>query len=423
MFYCYRASTFFTGIILMVLGSFSCDTSQPDKKIDTDTLSIYNKMDSTNNNILLMPVLIKGLWGYMDTSGQIVISPKYTVANGFTENLAAVKNDTLWGFIDRKGNWKISPAFDSCQPFFGGMAGVMTKGLWGFIDKSGTPKISEQYSAVKPFSEGLSAVSDGKKWGFINEDNTEVIPFKYDNVYLSFYKNRASVLLSKKVQFIDNKGQQAAEEFPLVYRIGLASCRGDNGKMGWVNEEGIFVIQPQYFIAGNFSEGLAGAGKLNELVGFIDTVGKMVISPSYLMVGEFNVGLAPAQDGASMKWGFIDKQNKWIIAPQFFTASNFSGDCAPASTRENEWRLVDRQGQFKSDIYLDIVSIKHGLTLSGADAVVNSLRRQDVPFSVLGSESNIEDLYWAQNDAGWIVIDSKGKKILESSQPMRAAFN
>lgn len=46
-----------------------------------------------------------GLWGFVDTEGDIVIEPKYTNAMSFSNGLAAVCNeDGYWGFIDEEDN-------------------------------------------------------------------------------------------------------------------------------------------------------------------------------------------------------------------------------------------------------------------------------------------------------------------------------
>ena len=87
---------------------------------------------------------------------------------------------------------------------------------------------------------------------------------------------------------------------------------------------GKFVINPQFDIALDFSEGLAPV-RIGEIRtgewGFIDKQGKIVINPQFDSARSFSEGLAAVSiDGKS---GFIDKQGKFVINPQFGDADNF----------------------------------------------------------------------------------------------------
>src|SRR3990170_1437960 len=56
--------------------------------------------------------------------------------------------------------------------------------------------------------------------------------------------------------------------------------------------------------------------------GFIDKTGKYVINPQFDYVFSFSEGLARVRLGG--KWGFIDKTGKYVINPQFDGADSFS---------------------------------------------------------------------------------------------------
>lgn len=63
-------------------------------------------------------------WGFMDTSGQIVIPPRFASVMGFSEGLAAVRSGGAWGFIDTTGQFVIPPTLSSCGSFHEGRAWV-----------------------------------------------------------------------------------------------------------------------------------------------------------------------------------------------------------------------------------------------------------------------------------------------------------
>lgn len=415
-------------VVSITFGLYSCTYStKTENKID---YPIDKEEDMTDSNILeslLMPYYSKGKWGFIDTTGQLIIPTSYKSVYGFTEGVAAVKVDSSWGYINKSGQWVIRPDFDSCQPFFGNKAAVMRENQWGFIDGKGDQSIPFQYNHVKPFSEGLAAVSDGNKWGFIDTNNILIINFIYDDVFSGFYNEKAIVIFRGEPFSIDREGKQYPPlKEPLIFSMGLAMKTGSNGKKGYIDVSGNFIIEPSYFIAGKFSEGLASVGVIHEPVGIIDTSGKMVIPPTYMMVGEFNGGMAPAQDYDNMNWGFIDKRGKWVILPEYFNAEDFSGDCAPVSKNEHEWQLINRKGEFVTDIYKDIVAVKSGLSLPGglpAFGNVKGLIRKDAPLALLVNETEFENLFWALTDDGWIIIDSEDQKVISEPQPRRVAFN
>lgn len=58
-------------------------------------------------------------------------------ANEFSEGLAAVRIGGLWGFVDRSGVLKITPRFTRADNFWHGLARVAWPGGHGYIDKTG----------------------------------------------------------------------------------------------------------------------------------------------------------------------------------------------------------------------------------------------------------------------------------------------
>ena len=80
-----------------------------------------------------------GVWGYIDTHGIMVISPRYTAAGEYTQDRAPVQDSSgKWGYID-KGGMEITPfMFDEAGPFALGAALVRTGDVVGVVDRSGT---------------------------------------------------------------------------------------------------------------------------------------------------------------------------------------------------------------------------------------------------------------------------------------------
>jgi hypothetical protein len=65
-------------------------------------------------------VRIDGRYGYIDTTGRVVIAPQYEAAGPFTGNFAEVRVDGRSGAIDRTGRFVVPAEFDRLVPFTGG---------------------------------------------------------------------------------------------------------------------------------------------------------------------------------------------------------------------------------------------------------------------------------------------------------------
>ena len=221
-------------------------------------------------------------YGYIDTSGKMVIPSQFESAEEFSEGLAGVAwaGTNMASFL--VGVSSTGPARLLCLPRLSiwkflrwlGPSKVGQVNKWGYVDKTGKMVIPPQFDWGGKFSEGLAVV----KWG-------------------------------KNVGYIDKTGKM--------------------------------VISPQFDGGGSFNEGLA-AVKLKEKWGFIDKTGKLAIplqfdwaaGPWVTGTWGFSDGLAPVQQGK--KWGFIDKNGKMVIPPRYNGALKFSEGLAAVEIGEED---------------------------------------------------------------------------------------
>src|SRR5216683_6392390 len=100
-------------LVLLCLGFVGCTQNTPSS---TSAASAMPSVDSKYP--ILLPVTVSGKWGYVNTSGQIVINPQFDNANEFHEGRASVclgspcswwisdtdkPDNTHWGYIDTSG--------------------------------------------------------------------------------------------------------------------------------------------------------------------------------------------------------------------------------------------------------------------------------------------------------------------------------
>ena len=234
----------------------------------------------------------ENLWGYIDTSGEFAISPRFeTFPNGyvypFSDGLAMIKVKGRFGYIDRSGEFVIKPQFLDGSSFVDGMARVVTEGpciyfpdgacpsprvpggisgKWDYppckftyIDKTGRVITEARFDYARDFSEGLAPVRIGTRWGFIDKTGTVVIEPKFED----------------------------AEPFS----SGLARIR-EGELYGYADKSGSIKVTPRYKYAEDFSEGFAVVSHNADRYFYIDAKGNRTIPGEFAAASPFFKGLA-----------------------------------------------------------------------------------------------------------------------------------
>ena len=76
-------------------------------------------------------------WGFIDTTGNVVVAPKYNEVTNFNDGLARVRIGQRWGLIDTKGTVLRKPTFQSIGEFVNGVAPVLLEGKEYYINTEG----------------------------------------------------------------------------------------------------------------------------------------------------------------------------------------------------------------------------------------------------------------------------------------------
>lgn len=142
-------------------------------------------------------------FGYINTAGKIVISPKYNYARDFSEGKAMVVIDGKVCYINKTG--KV----------------VISTGLNYDFDEYGWA-----HSGETEFKNGLACVYGPSGWGSINASGKIVIPFRFNNPYSFNEKGLAQVFLNGDMNYIDTKGN-------LIFPTGYSSI-GEQKDGTWI---------------------------------------------------------------------------------------------------------------------------------------------------------------------------------------------
>jgi hypothetical protein len=262
---------------------------------------------------------------FINKSGAVAISPCYNGehccwAQEFHDGLAPVAFRNSYGYIDSLGQFVITPrSYLYASHFSEGYAVVskIVKGhkKYGFIDKKGREVIPLQFSFAAPFKNGFAKVIVGGTKsvlvGVVNGDCSEIPGTMGKQLYVNL-----------KGEVVDS----VPDSFDYAASSGLKSYFDKaTGMYGFKNKEGEVVICPRFSAAYEFSEGLAGVriGKpYGHNYGFIDAKGSVVIPMKYENGGMFYEGLASVGDSGT--YGFIDKSGKVVVPLSYRAVSQFS---------------------------------------------------------------------------------------------------
>jgi hypothetical protein len=286
------------------------------------SLAVENRLEDKSG---LFAVEIDGRWGFIDARGQIVIKPVYDRVGFFSEGLASARVNGKWGFIDTAGKIVIPAQFTYADCFSEGLATVTEGGRFGYIDRTGRWIIPAQFQTASAFQQGLALVETKGVWrfidkagrpanaGFINRKGQFIIKPRFDNAY-EFHEGWAPVSIDGEGNFINKQGVMMTDGTVFlntqIFSEGLALVQSmQNGKYGYIDSSGKFIIPPRYDLAFLFREGLAAVSKEGRY-GFIDKTGKEMIPLRYEFTEVFIGGLAQVKSGE--QWIYIDRKGHKI---------------------------------------------------------------------------------------------------------------
>ena len=121
----------------------------------------------------------------------------------------------------------------------------------------------------------------------------------------------------------------------------------ENGRWGYRDARGHIAIAAQFEDAHAFACGLATVQLDNKRWGFIDLTGKLAFDNTFPVAGDFTTcGLATAAQSRS-KAGYINRLGEWVISPKFSGLKPFSSDgVAPACVSKEKYGLINLQGEW-----------------------------------------------------------------------------
>ena len=358
-------------ILVSLLSFFGCraqssaNNQTPEK--EDDALAAYQA-----NPHALYPVKSKGKWGFMNRNLEVVIVPQYDDATDFTGGIATVSKyqgeNVKYGYIDSTGTLIIEMLYDQAGHFSEGKACVKKDNAYGYIDKNGRVVIPFQFEEASHFSNGFAAVKKDGFVGFINAAGEVVIKpqFTVNVSHAYFNEGLAPVFgIDEKTGFIDTTGNWAIENkfyaasnfkegkaWALLQKVDPDAEHGFTIKGGYLNPDGSWAVEPQYDFGWEFTEGYAvvwsrSEDKMQKIWKLIDHQGNVVLDNlPYRTVGSLHYGVIPIQD-EDMNWGFMNTKGEVVIHPKYSGINHFKNGLArmeAGSAFDNKIVYINKEG-------------------------------------------------------------------------------
>ncbi len=336
----------------------------------------------SQNPLFVAPV--KNKFGYIDTAGKMVITPRFRNAGEFSEGLAAVRENGRYGFINGTGEYVLPPAYDLAQKFEGGMAKVYIDGAPVFIDHQGRQVLPGDILRVKLVGNHVAIVTTaGFRTGMVNLNNYSFIA---DTVYES---------------------------------IGDFSC-------------GLAVVR----------EHVAKGSKKQPKKAVIDTSGKLVVPFGvYDDIRNFSEGYAVVRKGNFPKhrYGLIDTKGKQLFLRQYPRLCSPDGEVCNGRVQFStgqSWVFGKDEAYFAGDsVYNGYIDLRGNIIFSDSGIIRKAdfsdgrvfMEREeeryyiyDTAFCVIGPMNYssvlhggfVNGLAIVRDDVYWGIVDTNGKIVV-----------
>jgi len=327
--------------------------------------------------IFVEPYHEEGKIGFRDAAGDPVLLPQFDQVGKFREGLVRVRAGGKWGFVDKRGQFVVRLRFTGAADFHEGMAAVQLEvgagkdgkpiRKWGYADRTGAQRIKPQFGSAGAFCNGMAPVAipawkrhGQHAYGYVDKDGKLLIPHNYREAG-EFHEGLARVKLAVHWGRRDDKGNETIVRTAPHGQDGIECPEGLEailpGGYGYINRQGMLVIENQFRDAKDFSDGLARV-KIDGKWAYIDKGGKPVIKTDLdyaTALGDFSCGLAAMKKDD--KWGFIDKSGAFVIEPTYEDVGGFHEDLARVKVRtpklenlgkikEFRWGYINPKGEF-----------------------------------------------------------------------------
>ena len=187
-------------------------------------------------------------YGFIDSSGDIAIKPRFSSVRPFRNGMASVCEEDKWGLINRQGDYIIKPRFDAMSDFSEGLAEVTLNGKSGYVDTAGEFVIEPVFDGARDFHNGVALVRLNDGFGFIDTSAKFIVEpdYYYIGQLQKACENSDNVRLTEYFKFQEFEFPKECREAGFSNGQGLTIIHKKN-KLGVAIESGGHKLIPAIY--------------------------------------------------------------------------------------------------------------------------------------------------------------------------------
>lgn len=263
-----------------------------------------------------------GLCGAVRRDGTVAVPPRYDWLGTFSDKRAAVRIGGLYGFVDEEGHEVVKPQYRIVEEYKFGFAQVDVDGKSGLIDRDGKMAVEPKYGFITPIGPDRFRVSEHRRIGGPTggEDFSGDRTGSTASGGISFditpreYRDIGTGVIDLSGQWIEPISWSPAVDFDKEDR-SIRWVRGDK-LWGLARADGSWLVAPRFEHPVALNDGLARVSH-NGKIGFIDRTGTFVIAPVFDKAGWFEFGLGRTFAERDGIVGVIDRTGSWVFQTNY----------------------------------------------------------------------------------------------------------
>lgn len=258
-------------------------------------------------------------YGLINYNTKQVLECKYSeIMNIYGSDMYIVKENGKTEVVGNDGTVKLTGAFDEAISIDNSNIIIKSNGNYGVISATGESILPNEYQYLKYAFDGNYIAEKDNKYGIINKDGSSKVDFSYSNI---LYSSQEGFIEAQRddgqTDLLDTNFVVKASGIisEINSRLGYVKVRS-NGEYKYYN----FKLEEKD-VKDVLSSNTLFLSKYNDKYGFVDKNGIVVVDYIYDDATEQNdYGFAAVKkDG---KWGAIDSAGKLIIDTKYEFSQN-----------------------------------------------------------------------------------------------------
>jgi hypothetical protein len=274
-----------------------------------------------------------GFWGYLGPDGKFIRSPKFfkskkiVTASDFRNGRAIIKNnEDYYGMIDQNANYILEPIYQDIS-FLRNSSDSLVKTVtlkrrYGYVGEDGNVISPVQYSRALPFESDATWCFTDYTTCLLRNDGTQDT-FHGINKVSPFYNGYGGLADLRKMAVITSKGDlQTVSSYSKLGKFSEDLMPAKKSTtFGYIDDEGTWIIQPEFYKAGPFVNGIAmvrysSKTSSRKFYGYINRSGELILKGKLTRAEDINKnGYALVKKGNLS--GVVNSSGKLIIKPRY----------------------------------------------------------------------------------------------------------